>query len=83
MCGRRRWTRTRSAASRHRHRRQAKDQSGPGFLLDIGNPRHDQLRKIVQPHFLPRRIAAQEDGIRAVVRGLVGSWRYRGEVDLA
>ena len=61
----------------------AKDQSGPGFLPDVDSPRHDQLRKIVQPHFLPRRIAAQEDGIRAVVRGLVGSWRYRGEVDLA
>jgi cytochrome P450 len=61
----------------------AKDQSGPGFLPDIDNPRHDQVRKVVQPHFLPRRIAAKEDGIRAVVRRLVDAWRERGQVDLA
>ena len=61
----------------------AKDQSGPGFLPDIDNPRHDQLRRLVQPHFLPRRIAARENGIREVVRGLVAGWRERGEVDLA
>src|SRR4051812_18347303 len=61
----------------------AKDQSGPGFLPDVDNPRHDQIRRIVQPHLLPRRIAAQEPGIREVVRGLVASWRDRGRVDLA
>jgi cytochrome P450 len=61
----------------------AKDQSGPGFLPDVDNPRHDQIRRIVQPHLLPRRIAAQEPGIREVVRGLVASWRDCGRVDLA
>jgi cytochrome P450 len=61
----------------------AKEQSGPGFLPDVDNPRHDQIRKVVQPHFLPRRIAAKEDGIRQVVRGLIAAWRDRGEVDLA
>jgi cytochrome P450 len=61
----------------------AKDQSGPGFLPDVDNPRHDQIRRIVQPHLLPRRIAAQEPGIREVVRGLVASWRDRGRVDVA
>jgi len=61
----------------------AKDQSGPGFLPDIDNPRHDQVRKVVQPYFLPRRIAAREPAIREVVRGLVARWRDRGEVDLA
>jgi cytochrome P450 len=61
----------------------AKDQSGPGFLPDLDNPRHDQLRRIVQPHFLPRRIAAQEGNIRGVVRGLIDACRDRGEVDLA
>jgi cytochrome P450 len=61
----------------------AKDQSGPGFLPDVDNPRHDQIRRIVQPQLLPRRIAAQEPGIREVVRGLVASWRDRGRVDLA
>jgi cytochrome P450/ferredoxin-NADP reductase len=61
----------------------AKDQSGPGFLPDVDNPRHDQLRRLVQAHFLPRRIAAQEDGIRAVVRGLISGWQGRGQADLA
>jgi cytochrome P450 len=61
----------------------AKDQSGPGFLPDLDNPRHDQVRRIVQPHFLPRRIAAQDPGIRRVVRDLIGSWPGRSEVDLA
>jgi len=61
----------------------AKDQSGPGFLPDIDNPRHDQIRKIVQPHFLPRRIATHEDNIRRVVRQLTKDWPGRGEVDVA
>jgi cytochrome P450 len=61
----------------------AKDQSGPGFLPDIDNPRHDKVRKVVQLHFLPRRIGAREDAIRVVVRGLVARWRDRGSVDLA
>jgi cytochrome P450/ferredoxin-NADP reductase len=61
----------------------AKDQSGPGFLPDVDNPRHDQIRAVVQPYFLPRRIAGQEASIRNVVRGLVDAWRNRGSVDLA
>lgn len=61
----------------------AKDQSGPGFLPDLDNPRHDQVRAIVQPYFLPRRIAEQEASIRTTVRGLIDRWRDRGHVDLA
>ncbi|MFY9932163.1 MAG: cytochrome P450 [Streptosporangiaceae bacterium] len=61
----------------------AKDQSGPGFLPDIDNPRHDQIRQMIQPQLLPNRIAEREDAVRAVVRGLVGAWRDRGTVDLA
>jgi cytochrome P450 len=61
----------------------AKDQSGPGFLPDVDNPRHDQVRRVIQPHFLPRRIAAREDAVRVVVRDLVARWRDRGRVDLA
>lgn len=61
----------------------AKDQSGPGFLPDIDNPRHDQIRRIVQPQLLPNRIAEREDAVRAVVRGLVDRRRDRGSVDLA
>ena len=55
----------------------AKEQSGPGFLPDIDNPRHDQLRKIVQPHFLPRRIATHEARVREVIREFVRGWGDR------
>ncbi len=61
----------------------AKDQSGPGFLPDIDNPRHDQIRRMIQPQLLPNRIAEREDAVRAVVRGLIDVWRNRGTVDLA
>ena len=61
----------------------AKDQSGPGFLPDIDNPRHDQIRRMIQPQLLPNRIAGRENAVRAVVRGLVDAWRHRGTVDLA
>ena len=61
----------------------AKDQSGPGFLPDLDNPRHDQIRRMIQPQLLPNRIAEREDAVRAVVRGLVDAWRDRGTVDLA
>jgi cytochrome P450/ferredoxin-NADP reductase len=61
----------------------AKDQSGPGFLPDIDNPRHDQIRRVIQPYFLPRRISEQKHNVQRVVRGLVDGWRTRGSVDLA
>ena len=61
----------------------ATDQSGPGFLPDIDNPRHDQLRKIVQPHFLPRRIAKHEEHVRDVIREFVRGWKDRDEIDIA
>jgi cytochrome P450 len=61
----------------------AKGQSGAGFLPDIDNPCPGRLRRIVQLHFLPHRIGVPEDSIRKVVRGLVASWRDRGEVGLA
>lgn len=59
------------------------EQVPPGSIGSMDNPRHDQVRSVVQPYFLPRRIAALEDGIRAVVRDLVASWRDRGAVDIA
>ena len=61
----------------------------PGSIGSMDNPRHDQVRSVVQPYFLPRRIATLEDGIRRVVRDLVAAWRDRGaggrvgQVDLA
>ena len=56
----------------------AKDQSGPGFLPDLDNPRHDQIRRVIQPYFLPRRIAEQKQNVQRVVRGLVDGWRSAG-----
>jgi cytochrome P450 len=60
----------------------AVEQNPPGSIGNMDNPRHDQVRKVVQPYFLPRRVANLEDGIRAVVRELVASWRDR-ELDFA
>ncbi len=61
----------------------ALEQAPPGSLPNMDNPRHDEVRQVVQPYFLPRRVARSEDGIRAVVRDLVASRRDRGAVDLA
>jgi cytochrome P450 len=59
------------------------EQVPPGSIGNMDNPRHDQIRKVVQPYFLPRAVAKLEDNVRAVVRDLIASWRDRGEVDLA
>jgi cytochrome P450 len=61
----------------------ATDQGGPGFLPNVDNPRHDQIRAVVQPPLLPRRIAAYEDSVRSIVRSLVDAFRDRGSADLA
>jgi cytochrome P450/ferredoxin-NADP reductase len=61
----------------------AKDQSGPGFLPDIDNPRHDQIRRMIQPQLLRGRIGEREGAVRRVVRELIDAWRLRGTVDLA
>ena len=60
----------------------ATDQGGPGFIPNIDNPRHDELRSVVQPPMLPRRIAQYDATIRTVVRGLVDQFRERGTVDI-
>ncbi|MGD9986855.1 cytochrome P450 [Pseudonocardia sp.] len=61
----------------------AKDMSAPGFLPDIDNPRHDQLRRIVQRTFVPRTIAKLEDDVRRVVTGLVDRFADTGTADIA
>ena len=61
----------------------ALEQNPPGSIGNMDNPRHDDIRKVVQPYFLPRRLAKLEDGIRTVVRELVASWQDRGAVDIA
>jgi cytochrome P450 len=57
--------------------------AGGGSLGNIDNPRHDEIRSIVQPWFLPRRVGAQEEAVRTVIRGHIAAWRDRGTVDLA
>jgi cytochrome P450 len=49
----------------------ALEQAPPGSLPNMDNPRHDDVRRVVQPYFLPRRVADLENGIRSVVRDLV------------
>lgn len=61
----------------------ALEQAPPGSLPNMDNPRHDEVRRVVQPYFLPRRLAEMESGIRAVVRSLIDTWQDRGAVDLA
>lgn len=61
----------------------ATDMSAAGFLPDIDNPRHDQLRRIVQRTFLPRAVAKLEDDVRRVVTGLVDRIADAGAADIA
>jgi len=39
-----------------------KEQKAAGSLPDMDTPRHDEIRRIVQPFFLPRRIATLQEG---------------------
>jgi len=59
------------------------EQTSAGNIAHMDNPRHDQVRRIVQPFFQPRRLAAQDHPIRQAIRGLVARWGDRTEVDLA
>ena len=61
----------------------ATDQGGAGFLPNVDNPRHDQVRGVVQPPLVPRRVAAYEGMVREVVVRLVDAFRDRGTVDVA
>ena len=56
------------------------EQVPPGSIGSMDNPRHDEVRSVVQPYFLPRRIAQLEDGIRAVVREMVASSAVMGDL---
>ena len=59
------------------------DQGGAGNLPIIDNPRHDDLRAVVQREFMPRSIATLESDVRRVTHRLVDSFAARGSVDLA
>ena len=53
----------------------AKDQNPPGFLPNVDNPRHDQIRAVVQPPLLPGRVNERADVVRGTVRRLIDAWR--------
>lgn len=59
------------------------EQRGPGLLPDLDNPRHDQLRSIVQRAFMPRSIRALTEEIRGVCDKLIDNFGDRREIDLA
>ncbi|WP_018334056.1 cytochrome P450 [Actinomycetospora chiangmaiensis] len=59
------------------------EQVPPGSIGSMDNPRHDQVRRVVQPYFVPRRIATMESGIRSVVRELVANLKGRTTLDIA
>ncbi len=59
------------------------DQGGLGNLPNIDNPRHDELRAVVQREFMPRSIARLEDDVRRTTTRLVDSFADRGTVDIA
>nr|WP_296773503.1 cytochrome P450 [Rhodococcus sp. (in: high G+C Gram-positive bacteria)] len=58
-------------------------QGGAGNLPNIDNPRHDQLRGVVQRLFMPRSIAVLTDDIRHITVDLVDKFARRGTADLA
>jgi cytochrome P450 len=58
-------------------------QGGAGNIPVLDNPRHDEIRGVVQRQFMPRSIKKLEDDVRAVVTDLVDSFADRGTADLA
>lgn len=60
------------------------EQSGyPGMIPNIDNPRHDQLRSVVQRSFMPRTIKGLTEEVRKVCDGLIDGFAGRREVDLS
>lgn len=59
------------------------DQGGEGNIPILDNPRHDEIRNVVQRLFMPRSIAKLEDDVRRITTRMVDSFAGRGDVDLA
>ncbi len=55
---------------------------GDGDILDSDPPQHGVLRKIIQPAFTPRKVAALEERISGFVDELVSSMLERDRVDV-
>jgi cytochrome P450 len=56
---------------------------GPGDILDLDPPRHDQLRHLLRQDFLPSRLRQLESQVAEHVSRLVDSIVSRPKVDLA
>lgn len=59
------------------------EQTNAGNFAYMDNPRHDQVRRIVQPFFQPAAVAKRSHPIRQAVRDLVDQWKDKGHVDIA
>ncbi|MET0952562.1 MAG: cytochrome P450 [Aeromicrobium sp.] len=59
------------------------DQGGDGNIPNLDNPRHDEIRNVVQRLFMPRSIAKLEDDVRRITTGMVDAFAGRGSADLA
>ncbi|MEY4993793.1 MAG: hypothetical protein RIS82_915 [Actinomycetota bacterium] len=59
------------------------EQTNAGNFAYMDNPRHDQVRRIVQPFFQPAAVAKRSHPIRQAVRDLVDQWKDKGAVDIA
>ncbi|HEX4564493.1 MAG TPA: cytochrome P450, partial [Solirubrobacteraceae bacterium] len=52
------------------------------MFIGMDPPKHDRLKALFQMGFTPKRIAAHEDAIRAIVRGVLDRLDGREECDL-
>jgi len=57
--------------------------AGPGDFIDADPPRHDVLRNVVRPYFVPKAVAELAVDITARVDGIIAELRERGSADLA
>jgi cytochrome P450 len=51
--------------------------------LAIDPPEHTKHRRVLMPHFAPRRLAPMQPRVRAVVVEMIESFAHKGEVDIA
>jgi len=52
------------------------------MFIGMDPPRHDRLKALFQAGFTPKRIAAHEDAIRAIARGVLGRLERRETCEL-
>ena len=55
----------------------------PMIPLQIDPPEHKKYRKLLDPIFAPRRMAAMDDSVSRIVNNLIDGFIDQGEVDFA